>query len=222
VISRRDENGRREVIFEPPGHDEVEGLTVELVDRYNEACELQKAHRLVLLAAFVLDLLSIHPVADGNGRLARLLTTHELLRAGYGVARYVSVEQRIWETKNAYYEALRQSQTGWHDAEHDIWPWVEYLIGTLAHSYEDFEAKIATSRSTKGLTKQEIVSRHILALPTGRTFRVRDLRSALRGISDPTFRIVLKELKRSGEVDVDGSGPGAVWTRTAPVLASQP
>jgi len=50
----------------------------------------------VLLGAFVLDFLAIHPVADGNGRLARLLTTHELLRNGYGVARYVSVEQRIY------------------------------------------------------------------------------------------------------------------------------
>jgi Fic family protein len=216
VIAARDENGRRVEIFVPPGHEQAEGLTVELVARYNEACDEQKAHSLVLLAAFVLDFLAIHPVADGNGRLARLLTTHELMRTGYGVARYVSVEQRIWETKNSYYEALRQSQTGWHEAEHDLWPWIEYLIGILARSYEDFEAKIATSRSTKGMTKQEITRRHILTLPTGRTFRLRDLRAALRGISDPTFRIVLKDLKSSGEVDVEGTGPGAVWTRTAP------
>jgi len=40
--------------------------------------------------------------------MARLATTHELLRLGYGVARYVSVEQRIYESKNAYYRALEQ------------------------------------------------------------------------------------------------------------------
>ncbi len=216
VIAVRDENGRRVEIFTRPGHEEAEGLTVELVARYNEAGDQQKAHPIVLLGAFVLDLLAIHPAADGNGRLARLMTTHELLRTGYGVARYVSIEQRIWETKNSYYAALRQSQVGWHDAEHDIWPWIEYLIGTLAQSYEAFEDKIATARSTKGLTKQEITSRHILALPVGRTFRVRDLRAALPGISDPTFRIVLTGLKSSGNVDVDGAGQGAVWTRTAP------
>ena len=68
----------------------------------------------MLIAALIIDLLAIHPVADGNGRLARLLTTYELLGAGYGVARYVSVEQRIFEAKNAYYQSLYQSQRGWH------------------------------------------------------------------------------------------------------------
>lgn len=65
----------------------------ELVARYLGAQRQQVAHPLVLLAAFVLDLLAIHPVADGNGRLARLVTTHELLNLGYGAARYVSLEQ---------------------------------------------------------------------------------------------------------------------------------
>ena len=216
VIASRDEDGRRVEIFVPPGHEEVERMMVELVDRYNEACNETKAHPVVLLGAFIFDLLAIHPVADGNGRLARLLTTQELLRSGYGVARYVSVEQRIWETKNSYYEALRQSQIGWHDAEHDIWPWIEYLVGTLAQSYEAFEAKIAAARSTEGLTKQQITLRHIRSLPFGRTFKVRDLRAALPGISDPTFRIALNELKADGEVKVEGTGPGAVWTRTEP------
>jgi Fic family protein len=216
MIASRDEDGRRVEIFVPPGHYEVEGMMVELVDRYSEACDQTKAHPVILLGAFILDLLAIHPVPDGNGRLARLLTTHELLRNGYGVARYVSIEQRIWETKNSYYEALRQSQIGWHDAEHDIWPWIEYLVGALAQSYEAFESKIASARSTEGLTKQQITQRHIRSLPLGRTFKVRDLRAALPGISDPTYRIALNELKASGEVKVEGTGPGAVWTRTEP------
>jgi hypothetical protein len=44
---------------------------------------------------------------------------------------------------------------------------------------------------------------------------VRDLRATLPGISDPTFRIVLRELKQSQDVKVDGRDPGAIWTRTA-------
>ena len=62
----------------------------------------------------MVDFLAIHPVADGNGRLARLLTTHELLGQDYRVARYVSVEQRNYESKNSYYQALYESQRGWH------------------------------------------------------------------------------------------------------------
>ena len=116
VIVRYDDHGRRIVVFRPPPWQQTEGLLIELVDRYNKAQADRIAHPVVLLAAFVLDFLAIHPVADGNGRVARLLTTSELLRLGYDVARYVSVEQRIYESKNTYYAALRQSQEGWVEA----------------------------------------------------------------------------------------------------------
>lgn len=215
VISTRDENGRRVIIFTPPSSGEVEWLTTELVARYNDACDREVAHPLVLLGVFVLDLLAIHPVADGNGRLARLLTTHELLRTGYGVARYVSVEQRIYNTKNSYYEALRQSQVGWHAAEHTIWPWIEYLTTVLSGAYTDFESKAAAARSTDGLTKREIAYRYVNEMPAGREFRLRDLRAALPGISDPTFRLALGDLRGEGRVQVNGTGHLATWVRTA-------
>src|SRR5262249_12684818 len=140
------ESGKRELIFRPVAAADAPFMTQELVDRYCDAQAAQIAHPLVLLAAFILDLLAIHPVADGNGRLARLATTHELLQLGYGVARYVSIEQQIFETKNAYYASLAESQRDWHEGTHDIWPWVEYLIGTLAETYERFEARVAAVR----------------------------------------------------------------------------
>lgn len=208
-----DDAGRRQVIFRPPPWQQTEFLLRELVARYNAACEEEAAHPLVLLGAFVLDFLAIHPLADGNGRLARLLTTHELLRAGYGVARYVSVEQRIYESKRSYYEALRQSQADWHEAGHDVWPWIGYLCVVLAESYDAFEARVAAARSTAGLSKQQIVRGHVLAFAAGREFKLRDLRAALPGISDPTFRLVLVALKREGAVRVDGTGQRAVWAR---------
>jgi Fic family protein len=212
LITTRDDDGRRVVIFEPPPWRETEFLIQELVARYNEACDQGRAHPLVLLGGFILDFLAIHPVADGNGRLARLLTTDELLRNGYGIARYVSVEQRIFESKNAYYTALEQSQRGWHDAQHDVWPWIEYLVTVLGDAYDTFEDRVAAARSTAGMTKQEIVRQYVTALPSGRQFRMRDLRAALPGISDQTFGIVLRELK-SGEITVEGRGHGAVWIR---------
>jgi len=100
------ESGFREVIFTPPGPERTEFLLRELFVRYNELKDEGRTHPLILIGALVLDFLAIHPVADGNGRLARLLTTHELLSQGYGVARYVSIEQRIFELKHTYYDRL--------------------------------------------------------------------------------------------------------------------
>lgn len=215
AIVEYDDIGRRQLIFSPPPWQETPFLVGELVERYNAAAGAQAAHPLVLLAAFVLDFLAIHPMADGNGRLARLLTTQELLRNGYGVARYISVEQRIYENKHAYYQALRVSQTGWHQAEHSIWDWTQYLCRILADSYDNFERRIATARSTDGLSKQQIAYRHVDELAIGRQFRLKDLRAALPGISDPTFRLALRTLKDHGKARVDGTGQGAIWTRIA-------
>jgi Fic family protein len=212
VIVRYDDDGRRAVVFEPPPWQQTEGLLVELVDRYNKAQSERVAHPVVLLAAFVLDFLAIHPVADGNGRVARLLTTSELLRLGYDVARYVSVEQRIYESKNTYYAALRQSQEAWGNGDHSIWPWTTYLVQVLAESYKNFEARVASGRLDVTLNKQERVRHHVLAVGPAE-FRLRDLRRALPGISDPTFRLALGELRDQGHVAVEGVGPGAVWKR---------
>ena len=212
-IVRYGDDGRQELIFEPVPWQQAEFMLCELVDRYNAAREENAAHPLVLIAILGLDFLAIHPVLDGNGRLVRLLTTHELLRAGYGVARYVSIEQRIYETRNAYYAALRESQAGWHEARHDPWPWIEYFAGIMAGAYAAFEARVATARSTHGLSKQAIVRRQVEGMPAGTRFRMRDLRRALPGISDPTLRLALIALRDDGVAVSSGHGSGAFWTR---------
>ena len=206
------ESGRRKLIFRPVSKDDAPFMTKELIDRYLDAQRRQVAHPLVLLGAFILDLLAIHPVADGNGRLARLATTHELLELGYGVARYVSIEQEIFETKNAYYASLAESQRDWHDGSHNVWPWIEYLIGTLAETYERFESRVAAVRGDDGANKQERVRVYIRQHAPQR-FTINDARKAVPGISDQTIRLVLNELKAAGEISPEGSGRGAGWRR---------
>ncbi len=206
------ESGHREVVFEPPPPGETEFLLRETFDRYNAAQSNQVAHPLVLTGALILDVLAIHPVADGNGRVARLLTTYELLSHGYGVAKYVSLEQRIYDSKNTYYQRLYDSQQGWHTGEQTIWPWVSYLASILSIAYDDFEANVAAARDTIG-NKQERVRNYILeqAPPA---FRRRDIERAMPGISLATIRLVLNRLRDEGRIAVDGGGPGARWRRS--------
>lgn len=205
------EHGYREVVFEPPAPKDTEFMMRELVDRYNGAKEAEAGHPVVLIGALILDLLAIHPVADGNGRLARLLTTYELLSAGYGVARYVSLEQRVFQSKNTYYEALYDSQQGWRTREHSIWPWVSYLVSVLAGAYEDFEQRVAVASEPTG-SKQDRV-RHYILVQAPIEFRRRDIERALPGISTATIRLVLNELRDRGQIRADSGGPGARWRR---------
>lgn len=213
VIGERDQRGVvRRVIFEPPAWQQTEGLVQGLFGGYQEAVEAPLAHPLVVLAAFVLDLLAIHPFEDGNGRVARLLTTHELLRLGYGVARYASIEQRILESRNGYYDALEASQEGWHEGEHRIWPWIEYLVSIIADCYVDFEGRVADARGSASMTKTERV-RHWVENSAPGEFSLADVRKVVPGVSDPTIRLALRSLRDEGSLESDGSGRGAVWRK---------
>ncbi|MGC1851425.1 MAG: Fic family protein [Solirubrobacterales bacterium] len=214
VIGERDRGGvLRRVIFEPPAWQQTEGLIQGLFGGYREDVEAPVAHPLVVLAAFVLDLLAIHPFEDGNGRVARLLTTHELLRLGYGVARYASIEQRILESRDAYYDALEASQEGWHEGEHRIWPWTEYLIAVLADCYADFEGRVIDARGSASMTKAERV-RHWVVTSAPPEFSLADVRRAVPGVSDPTIRLALRLLRDEGDLESEGSGRSAVWRRS--------
>jgi Fic family protein len=205
------ESGRKEVVFTPPSPEETEFLLTELLVRYGDAKREGGTHPLVLIGALVLDFLAIHPVADGNGRLARLLTTYELLAQGYKVARYVSIEKRILESKSSYYATLYESQRNWHEGEHDVWPWITYLSRILASAYDDFEQRVASAGDQTG-SKQDRVRDHILR-QASEQFRRRDIERALPGISLATIRLVLNELRDSGKIKPEGSGPGARWRR---------
>jgi len=203
------ETGSREVVFTPPGPERTEFLLTELFARYNDLKGEGRTHPLVLIGALVLDLLAIHPVADGNGRLARLLTTHELLSQGYGVARYVSIEQRIFESKNTYYDRLYKSQRGWHEREHDIWPWTSYLAQVLGGAYDDFERRVGTAAEEPG-SKQDRVREYILQQAPPE-FRRRDIERALPEVSPATVRLAINELRDRKQIVAEGAGPSARW-----------
>jgi CRP-like cAMP-binding protein len=134
-----------------------------------------------------------------------------VLAAGYGVARYVSVEQRIFEAKNAYYQSLYESQRGWHAGEHTIWAWTTFLVQILDSAYEDLEQRVAAA-GTDSCSKQDRVREHILRR-SPLEFRTREIQRALPGISPATVRLVLNELRDAAEITSTGKGSGARWHR---------
>ncbi|MDO5627051.1 MAG: Fic family protein [Mobilicoccus sp.] len=212
LVVDRSSDGSVNVRFRPVSANRTEYYVHELVERY-AAEQVRAAHHPVLLVGlFVLDLLTIHPFADGNGRVARALTNALLADCGYGVGRYVSLERQIASTAEDYYDSLLASTRGWHTREHDPWPWLTYFTATVMAAYEDFEQRALTQPAMG--TKQDRVRAWVVDMAPA-VFRLADARSALPGISDNTIRLVLESLKADGRVRPDGSGRGAVWRKSS-------
>lgn len=116
----------------------------ELVTHYKEEIDRGYVHDLILIAAFVLDFLIIHPFSDGNGRMARLLTLLLLYQSGYEVGRYMSLEKIVEDSKEHYYDTLYHSSLHWHEGTHDIQPWLEYFLSVILRTYQRLEERIGS------------------------------------------------------------------------------
>lgn len=215
LVVDRSPDGTTEIRFVPVPARFAPEYTRALVDYYNHAMTRGEHHPILLIGLFVLDLLTIHPFSDGNGRVVRAVTNALLEDAGYGVGKYVSLEQIIATTADDYYEALLSSTHGWHEQSHDPWPWLTYFISTLTTAYDTFESRASSDRSAG--TKQDRVRDYVVNHAPD-IFRISDIRVALPGISDPTIRLALEALKREGRIAPEGTGRSAVW-RKPPVTS---
>jgi Fic family protein len=189
-------DGRDVVRFVPLSADETPEAMEELCQRVGEAWDAERVDRLLLIDAFVLDFLCIHPFADGNGRLARLLTLLLLYAAGYEVGRYISLERIIEGTKETYYEALLRSSQRWESGNHDPTPWHQYSLGVLVYAYGEFEERVGELFAAPGV-KSEMVRVAVEDFPVSRA----------------TIRRVLNELRDGGQVECLGTGRDAQWRK---------
>ncbi|HLD78059.1 MAG TPA: Fic family protein, partial [archaeon] len=203
-------DGKQVVRFRPVSALATPKYMKKLVELHAREQEAAKVEPLLAAAALVLDFECVHPFADGNGRVGRLLTLLLLYQCGYGVGRYISLERIVEQSKETYYEALHRSSQGWHEGRHDLRPWVEYFLGMLIAAYNDFEARVGTISSAKG-AKRELVKNAIAHLAP--RFTIGELARVCKGISHRTLVRALHDLRREGLLRSLGRGPHAQWER---------
>lgn len=211
TIEERTPDGRWITRFVPVAARETPYYMKELCRRFNRAWEEQKVERLLLLHAFILDFLCIHPFTDGNGRISRLLTVLLLHQAGYDVGRYISLERLIEQSKETYYDVLHRVSQGWHEGRHRLLPWWEYSLGILVAAYKDFEDRVGQLKAHRG-AKTTWVREAIKHLPDEFTFS--EVARACPGVSRPMIRVILNALRKEGKIKVLGTGRNALWRKT--------
>lgn len=207
IVERNADGSIRRVRFKPVAPVATPPAMEQLTGGYARALDEQR-EPLLLIPLAVLDFLCIHPFADGNGRMARLLTLQLLYQAGYEVGRYISLERVIEDSKETYYEALEASSQGWHEGAHDVMPWTSYLWGVLVRAYREFEERVGTIREGRG-SKTELIEQAVARRT--RPFGIAELEAECPGVSREMVRHVLQRLRDEGRLTIEGQGRGARW-----------
>ncbi len=208
-ISATDTNGNRYTLFTPLAPYETPTAIEKICNEFNLAIADCEVDPLILIPIFIHDFLCIHPFLDGNGRMSRLLTMLLLYRSGYLVGKYISLEAKIAKHKDLYYDALEQSQTGWHQNQDTPEAFIKYLLGTIVSAYRDFEER-AILISDKS-TSIEVIRKAIKNI-VGK-FTKSKLKELCPTVNIKSIEKALKLLHESGEITKCGSGKSTFYIK---------
>ena len=201
--------GEKKVRFQPVSAFETENYIEKMISAYNEALRL-KIPPLLLIPTVIHDFLCIHPFADGNGRISRLLTLLLLYKNGFFVGKYISLEMIIEETKDIYYEELQASSENWHSGTNNNLPFIKYMLSVIYKAYSECDERFKLI-SEKSLTSAERVMKVFenSLEPLSKS----DIAILCPDISKRTIERALKELKDRGLIKQLGSGRSTKYIR---------
>lgn len=128
--------GRERVHFEAPSWDRLETEMRRFLAWFNDGSEIDP-----VLKAGVAHLwfVTIHPFADGNGRIARAIADMSLARADRCKERFYSMSAQIEVERKTYYARLESTQRGGPD----ITPWLEWFLACLGRAIDTADTAMA-------------------------------------------------------------------------------
>ena len=198
-------------IFETASPFDTPRLMRELIQWTNDTLVDRFLHPVITIGVFIVQFLSIHPFADGNGRLSRALTILLMLKSKYSYMPYASMESVIENNKDAYYRALRNTQkTIWSDKV-DYEPWLTFFVTSLQKQKRSLEEKIRNLQKANA-DKLSSTAHEILALFAEKTALTMPEIVQKSGKNAETIRKSVQNLVKKGFLTKSGTTRGAFYT----------
>jgi Fic family protein len=184
-----------------------------IIEWHEQALKDNIHHPLLVIAAFVVHFLAVHPFQDGNGRLSRVLTTLLLLRQGYRYVPYCSLESIVEENKDRYYRALRRAQQSFTEDHGGLMEWFRFFVNILKKQKDLLAEKISKEKklSMTGLNPETV---KILELAGERGKLTIAEITVLTGANRNTVKVRLKRLCRENLLQKHGAGKGTWYSIT--------
>lgn len=132
------------VHFEAPGHERLEKEMAEFLGWFNDPP--QGLDGLLRAGLAHLWFVTIHPLADGNGRITRTITDLALAQDEQSPNRFYSLSMQIMRNKDAYYDALESAQRGTLDATGWLLWFLKQAEAAMRHGLAEIQRVVTRSR----------------------------------------------------------------------------
>lgn len=207
-VAAVDPDGRQiGIVFETATPFDTPRLMQELFEWLAREEHNSTLHPLLRIAVFNVVFLAIHPFQDGNGRLSRVLTNLLLLRSGYSFVSFSSLESVIEHNKEAYYLALRRTQTTLDSDDADREPWILFFLRSMLTQVNRLREKLG-SRIGQPTSLSPLAERLAALLRERGAVSVAEAVEAT-GANRHTLKDKFGELVETGVAELHGKGRGA-------------
>lgn len=182
-----------------------------LFDSFESAFETPDAEPLILIPMLILNFLKLQPFNFGNGRLSRLLANLCLLKNGFSIVKYVSLEKLMEDSLEEFLQVLEDSSTAWHDNIDYYEPFILWFLETLIKAYGEFEKRTEHLNSDRK-QKPKLIEDYINAKNGPVTKK--NIMNYLPEISEITIERTLLSLCRQGKLQKKGASRGTFYEKT--------
>ena len=143
--------------YRGPDGEDVVGLMNEVVESLAEGERDVEVDLVVRAAMTHLNVVSVHPFRDGNGRVSRIVQSLVLAREGLASPEFFSIEEYLGSHTQEYYAALRKVQGGSYQPDRDASSWVAFCVEAHIAQARERLAQIAEAAARWGHL-EELVS----------------------------------------------------------------
>lgn len=172
---------------------------------------------IVRAAMAHLNVISVHPFRDGNGRVSRIIQSLVLALEGTRAPELISIEEFLGAHTQDYYAALRGVQGGSYQPQRDATPWVTFCVEAHISQAHQRLAQIERAAARWGHLETLVAARGwperlTIALEqslAGRTDRGRY--GAEAGVSPATASGDVRRLLDAGFLERRGLGRGTSY-----------
>ena len=195
-------DGTKITRFVPVPANEVKKNIDQMLIAYSSAEKDINIHPLILMSCFIVDFLCIHPFRDGNGRVSRLLTLLIMYKYGYDIGKYISIEAKINEYKNEYYDALQQSSIGWHENRNNYEPFIVFMFQIIYSCYKHLNENfmgIVSKKVSKSQRIEYLINNSLVPISK------RQISERLPDISLKTIELELSKLLKENKIKKIGT-----------------